>query len=46
MTDTIANKQQNYIEEAPLVEGDHNFSTITEKLSVIMHPSLLSISTK
>ena len=36
MTDTIANKQQNYVEEAPLVEGDHNFSTITEKISSIV----------
>ena len=36
MTDTAANKQQNYIDEVPLVEGNHNFSTITEKISSIV----------
>ena len=35
MTDII-NKEQNYIKEAPLVEGDHNFGTITEKISSIV----------
>ena len=34
--DSVANKDKNYIEEAPLVEGNHNFSTITEKISSIV----------
>lgn len=36
MTDTTANKLQTYVDEAPLVEGDHNFSTITDKISSIV----------
>tara|TARA_Y100001936_G_scaffold84451_1_gene82945 strand:+ start:37 stop:1422 length:1386 start_codon:yes stop_codon:yes gene_type:complete len=34
--DNVVNKDKNQIEEAPLVEGDHNFSTITEKISSIV----------
>ena len=41
MTDIIANKEQTYVDEAPLGEGDHNFSTITDKsvqlLSLNLH---------
>ena len=34
--DSIVNKEKKYIEEPPLVEGDHNFGTITEKISSIV----------
>ena len=36
MNETVLDKQPNSMEEAPLVEGNHNFSTITEKISSIV----------
>ena len=36
MSETIISKDQYHTQEAPLVEGDHTFSTITEKISSIV----------
>ena len=36
MSETVLNKDRNQHQEPPLVEGDHNFSTITEKISSIV----------
>ena len=36
MSERVLNKDQHQHQEAPLVEGDHNFSTITEKISSIV----------
>ena len=36
MNETVVNKDQEQYQEAPLVEGNHNFSTITEKISSIV----------
>ena len=36
MSETIISKDQHHTQEAPLVEGDHTFSTITEKISSIV----------
>ena len=36
MNETVVNKDQEQYQEAPLVEGNHDFSTITEKISSIV----------